>query len=150
MAPTYNSAKEDTTTGTSTRTRSSKTKSAKMMKQRDNEEPTLTVTSQVWQRSGKCPEGTIPVRRIQKRELLKAHSIDEYGRKKPSFSHRQVGHLNQSIDSFVQLQNHSVSLCSMVQKNVSNMVWHLFFKTQFDTRGKIVCSKMVIYDYTYV
>lgn len=101
MVPSYNSPKEDTTT---------ETKSAKM-KQRD-EESYVTTTSQIWQKSGSCPKGTIPVRRIQKRELLNAHSIDEYGRKKSSFSHRQVGQLNQSIDSFVQLRNHSVSLHS--------------------------------------
>jgi hypothetical protein len=48
------------------------------------------------------------------RELLKAHSIDEYGRKKPSILKRKVSDkLNQNVDSFVQQQNHSVSFCDM-------------------------------------
>ncbi|XP_027333752.1 uncharacterized protein LOC113848439 [Abrus precatorius] len=108
MVPTYNSAKEDTIAETRTRTRN-KAKDAKMKKQRA-EESSLTVTSQVWQRSGSCPEGTIPVRRIQKRDLLKAHSIEDYGRKKPSFSHHYVGQLNENLESFVTLQNHSKAI----------------------------------------
>jgi hypothetical protein len=107
MAPSYNSAMEDTQEVTKTR---SKTKSA-MTKQRDEETYVKLTSQQVWQKSGSCPKGTIPIRRIRKRQLLKAHSIDEYGRKKPSFSNRNVSDkLNQNVDSFVQQQNHSVSL----------------------------------------
>nr|XP_027189427.1 uncharacterized protein LOC101489305 [Cicer arietinum] len=89
MVPSYNSAKEE-------------------VKQRNDESYVTVTSSQIWRKSGSCPEGTIPIRRIGKRELLKAHSIDEYGRKKPSFSNRQV--LNQNIDSFVQLRNHSFDI----------------------------------------
>ncbi|KAL5071722.1 hypothetical protein RYX36_022609 [Vicia faba] len=105
MAPSYNSAKKDPIE----RTTRSKTKSS-MMKQKD-EESYMTVTSQIWQKNGSCPKGTIPIRRIRKRELLKACSIDEYGRKKPSFLNRQVNHrLNNNLDSFVQQQNHSKAI----------------------------------------
>ncbi|WVY92291.1 hypothetical protein V8G54_037805 [Vigna mungo] len=97
MAPTHNSAKEELTGGSRT-SRNGK-----------NSNESLSVTSQVWQKSGKCGKGTIPVRRIRKRELLKAHSIEEYGRKKPSFSHHQHGEVNKNLDSFVQLKNHSVN-----------------------------------------
>lgn len=79
-----------------------------------NANESLSVTSQVWQKSGKCGKGTIPVRRIRKRELLKAHSIEEYGRKKPSFSHHQHAELNKNLDSFVQLKNHSVSFVILI------------------------------------
>lgn len=98
MAPSYNSVKKDTTVSTS-----NKTKSARM-KERDEKSYVKLTSQQVWQKSGSCPKGTIPVRRIRKRELLKAPSIDEFGRKKPSF--RKV---NQNVDSFVLLTNHSVS-----------------------------------------
>ncbi|KAK7321611.1 hypothetical protein VNO77_32422 [Canavalia gladiata] len=108
MVPTYNSAKEYTTRRASTRTKN-ETKSTKMMKQRA-EESSVTISSQIWQRSGRCPEGTIPIRRIQKRDLLKAHSIEHYGRKKPSFSHQHVGQLNENVESFVQQQNHSKAI----------------------------------------
>ncbi|KEH39952.1 uncharacterized protein [Medicago truncatula] len=99
MAPSYNSVKKDTTVSTS-----NKTKSA-MMKERDEKSYVKLTSQQVWQKSGSCPKGTIPVRRIRKRELLKAPSIDEFGRKKPSF--RKV---NQNVDSFVLLTNHSKAM----------------------------------------
>ncbi|KAI3901819.1 hypothetical protein MKW92_010928 [Papaver armeniacum] len=38
---------------------------------------------QIWQKSGSCPEGTIPIRRIQKQDLLRSSSLDRYGRKSP-------------------------------------------------------------------
>ncbi|CAJ1972757.1 unnamed protein product [Sphenostylis stenocarpa] len=110
MVPTYNSAKEDITVGTRATRNRNNSRSGKVMNERD-EELSLIVTSQVWQKSGKCPEGTIPVRRIRKRELLKAHSVEDYGRKKPSFSHHHHdGQLNKNLDSFVQLKNHSKAI----------------------------------------
>ncbi|KAI3967689.1 hypothetical protein MKX01_039599 [Papaver californicum] len=39
--------------------------------------------SQTWQKSGSCPEGTIPIRRIQKQDLLRAGSLDRFGMKSP-------------------------------------------------------------------
>ncbi|KAL4302137.1 hypothetical protein GQ457_10G017640 [Hibiscus cannabinus] len=39
------------------------------------------VVSQTWQSSGSCPEGTIPIRRIRREDLLRAYSIDGFGRK---------------------------------------------------------------------
>ncbi|PNY08967.1 hypothetical protein L195_g005508 [Trifolium pratense] len=95
MAPSYTSAKKGTTEVTKTRSKT-------------NEK---LASQQVWRKSGSCPKGTIPVRRIRKRELLKAHSIDEYGRKKPSILNRKVSDkLNQNVDSFVQQQNHSKAI----------------------------------------
>lgn len=41
---------------------------------------TSTVT-QLWKKSGSCPEGTIPIRRVQKRHLVKAPSLENYGMK---------------------------------------------------------------------
>lgn len=38
--------------------------------------------SQMWHLNGKCPEGTIPVRRTKRAEVLRAGSIKRFGRKK--------------------------------------------------------------------
>ncbi|XXG48515.1 hypothetical protein AAC387_Pa02g2943 [Persea americana] len=38
--------------------------------------------SQLWHLNGRCPEGTIPIRRTKKDDLLRAGSIKTYGRKK--------------------------------------------------------------------
>ncbi|XP_043693629.1 uncharacterized protein LOC122644092 [Telopea speciosissima] len=69
--------------------------------------------SQLWLKSGSCPEGTIPIRRIRKQDLLRATSLEEFGRKKPSFStiardtHQNGGN---SIKSYNKGANHSVAI----------------------------------------
>ncbi|WJZ84812.1 hypothetical protein VitviT2T_004393 [Vitis vinifera] len=70
-------------------------------------ESSRTVTSQLWQKSGSCPKGTIPVLRIQKKDLLKSNSVGEYGRKKqPGFTNElTLG--NDSENSYLQQANHS-------------------------------------------
>ncbi|KAJ1430342.1 hypothetical protein SESBI_07833 [Sesbania bispinosa] len=36
---------------------------------------------ETWQKSGSCPKGTVPIRRILKEDLLRAASLDRFGRK---------------------------------------------------------------------
>ncbi|XVF46610.1 hypothetical protein PTKIN_Ptkin03bG0041500 [Pterospermum kingtungense] len=48
---------------------STKTKSSKPM------------VSQTWQKSGSCPEGTVPIRRVRREDLLRATSLEHFGRK---------------------------------------------------------------------
>ncbi|KAL5728925.1 hypothetical protein ACHQM5_001948 [Ranunculus cassubicifolius] len=43
-----------------------------------------TIIPQAWHKHGTCPQGTIPIRRIQMADLLRAPSLDTYGRKNPS------------------------------------------------------------------
>ncbi|KAB2627768.1 hypothetical protein D8674_032563 [Pyrus ussuriensis x Pyrus communis] len=47
------------------------------------------VLSQIWQRSGSCPDGTIPIRRIQRRDLLRATGLEHFG-KKPANSYHSI------------------------------------------------------------
>ncbi|CAA2956712.1 uncharacterized protein LOC111379855 [Olea europaea var. sylvestris] len=42
--------------------------------------------TQLWHENGRCPEGTIPIRRTKKEDLLRASSIKSYGKK----NHRSV------------------------------------------------------------
>ncbi|XLU62681.1 hypothetical protein S245_021890 [Arachis hypogaea] len=99
MAPTKNSAKKEPIEWTKSR---SKTKDA------EDSLSLRVLTSQIWKKSGTCPEGTIPIRRIRKNDMLKAPSIEEYGRKKPSFSPSRQVHEN--LDSYVPLRNHSKAI----------------------------------------
>ncbi|KAK7351259.1 hypothetical protein VNO77_10572 [Canavalia gladiata] len=39
---------------------------------------------QIWQKSGSCPKGTVPIRRILKEDLLRYASLDYFGRKPPA------------------------------------------------------------------
>ncbi|KAL1089045.1 hypothetical protein V6Z11_D08G295300, partial [Gossypium hirsutum] len=36
---------------------------------------------QTWQKSGSCPKGTVPIRRIRREDLLRAQSVQQFGRK---------------------------------------------------------------------
>lgn len=47
---------------------------SKMKKQND--------ISQLWHQNGRCPEGTVPIRRTKGEDVLRASSIKRYGRKK--------------------------------------------------------------------
>ncbi|XP_038698979.1 uncharacterized protein LOC119996421 [Tripterygium wilfordii] len=40
--------------------------------------------TQLWQLNGRCPQGTIPIRRISKEDILRASSIERFGMKKPN------------------------------------------------------------------
>lgn len=41
-----------------------------------------TPINQLWHVNGKCPEGTIPIRRTKHEDVLRASSVKRYGRKK--------------------------------------------------------------------
>ncbi|TYK20107.1 uncharacterized protein E5676_scaffold134G002320 [Cucumis melo var. makuwa] len=38
---------------------------------------------QIWQKSGSCPKGTIPIRRVRREDLLRANSVHHFGKKFP-------------------------------------------------------------------
>ncbi|KAI3792751.1 hypothetical protein L2E82_06640 [Cichorium intybus] len=63
------------------------------------EDNPMTITSQLWHKSGSCPKGTIPIRRVEKRFL----NVHGYGRKRPS----QPMKLKDPRNS---LANHSVAV----------------------------------------
>ncbi|CAH8272278.1 unnamed protein product [Arabidopsis lyrata] len=41
------------------------------------------ITSQIWSKSGNCPKGTIPVRRVSREDISRASSPSHFGRKTP-------------------------------------------------------------------
>ncbi|XP_018482156.1 uncharacterized protein LOC108853209 isoform X1 [Raphanus sativus] len=41
------------------------------------------ITSQIWSKSGTCPKGTIPVRRVSREDIIRASSPSHFGRKTP-------------------------------------------------------------------
>lgn len=107
MAPSYDPTMEETTINTNT---------FKKKKQGSS----MSLPSQLWQKNGSCPKGTIPIRRFQEKEMLKSNSIEDYGRKKPSF-YPPVTEINQENSYFKQI-NHSVYityfLLSLINKHI--------------------------------
>ncbi|KAF7830490.1 carboxyl-terminal peptidase [Senna tora] len=43
-----------------------------------------SVISQIWHKSGNCPNGTIPIRRIRRQDLVRVASLKQFGTKPPS------------------------------------------------------------------
>ncbi|KAG7556532.1 Neprosin activation peptide [Arabidopsis suecica] len=41
------------------------------------------ITSQIWSKSGNCPKGTVPVRRVSREDISRASSPSHFGRKTP-------------------------------------------------------------------
>ncbi|XP_073225363.1 protein neprosin-like isoform X2 [Cicer arietinum] len=72
-----------------------------------------TEVFQTWQKSGSCPEGTIPIRRIQKEDLLRVASVDHFGQKpfEPFVNSANTTNLNFSslsaTTNLVSLKNRS-------------------------------------------
>ncbi|XP_038723189.1 uncharacterized protein LOC120014982 isoform X2 [Tripterygium wilfordii] len=40
--------------------------------------------TQLWQLNGRCPQGTVPIRRITEEDILRASSIERFGMKRPN------------------------------------------------------------------
>ncbi|RWW81012.1 hypothetical protein BHE74_00010623 [Ensete ventricosum] len=63
----------------------------------------VRMPAQVWQRSGSCPNGTVPILRVQERHLLNAPSITNYGRKpRKGITELEVRVANQSVAAGVE------------------------------------------------
>ncbi|XP_073051381.1 protein neprosin-like [Primulina eburnea] len=86
----------------------SSTKGKKMSVGR-NVDTSRTVTTQLWQRSGSCPKGTIPIRRTQGNHVPNKDKIDGYGRKKPTVLHYDEKS-NESKMLYLQQINHSLAI----------------------------------------
>ncbi|OMO66913.1 hypothetical protein CCACVL1_20936 [Corchorus capsularis] len=74
---------------------------------------------QIWQRSGSCPEGTVPIRRIRREDLLRAASLDDFGRKPPQIfsasnrtdqKHSRFVYFNNTEHSLGPIENRSAAI----------------------------------------
>lgn len=76
---------------------------------------------QVWQKSGTCPEGTIPIRRNHKSTGTKGHKIDKYERRKV-----KTVNSDQEPNEHIMLlrPNHSVSTAH--HESFFNMIFFTF------------------------
>ncbi|KAK7410120.1 hypothetical protein VNO78_00656 [Psophocarpus tetragonolobus] len=75
-----------------------------------DEEP---VIFQTWLKSGSCPKGTIPIRRILKEDLLRAASIELFGRKPPQVFNNSTNDFDLKANSFIPENRSSAYLVTM-------------------------------------
>ncbi|KAK4853526.1 hypothetical protein QYF36_010584 [Acer negundo] len=111
-----------------------------------NDQSSMAVTSQIWKKSGSCPEGTIPVRRIQNPGAFQSNSAEVYGRKKPSFKE----HPN------LQQPNHSKAIVITAGYRYSGVkadikVWNPFVESDDEySTSRVLLATGPYYDFESV
>lgn len=60
--------------------------------------------TQLWHMNGKCDEGSIPIRRTKKEDVLKASSVKRYGKKK----HRSIPKPRSADPDLINQSGHQV------------------------------------------
>ena len=65
-------------------------------------ESSPAMLTQTWQKSGSCPKGTVAIRRVKRKELLNADSLEHFGRDGPrtSFAVNTTNDESNSFGSF--------------------------------------------------
>ncbi|KAE8677834.1 hypothetical protein F3Y22_tig00111495pilonHSYRG00092 [Hibiscus syriacus] len=86
------------------------------------DESSKLVVSQTWRRSGSCPEGTVPVRRIRREDLLRANSIDRFGRKPQEIIVSKSNTTNQKDGHFPFINNTRVNFPTMDNRSTAILV----------------------------
>ncbi|XP_057958584.1 protein neprosin-like [Malania oleifera] len=115
-------------------------------------ESAMIVSSQLWQRNGSCPEGTVPIRRIQRSKLFKSNKTDNYVRKKGRFSYH-FKHPNIGDNSYLQQINHSLAVLLTEGYSYSGAkgdikVWNPYVESDDEYSTSQVCLKNgPYYDY---
>ncbi|CAL4982599.1 unnamed protein product [Urochloa decumbens] len=77
--------------------------------------------TQTWHQNGKCPENTIPIRRIKEEDVLRANSVNWYGKKTPEDLHKF--HLEASANSGHQYAVASSPSGSFYGTQISMNLW---------------------------
>ncbi|XP_031250284.1 uncharacterized protein LOC116108147 [Pistacia vera] len=67
------------------------------------------VVIQTWQKNGTCPKGTVPIRRIRKQDLLRAASLENFGRKSPEISYAAKG-TEANNSKFININNTKIDI----------------------------------------
>ncbi|KAK8698569.1 hypothetical protein V6N13_114681 [Hibiscus sabdariffa] len=79
------------------------------------------VVSQTWQKSGSCPDGTVPIRRIQRKDLLRVKSIGRFG-KKPQEIVSKSNTTNLKKGLYPSNNTTQVALPTIVNRSAANLV----------------------------
>ncbi|KAG7037734.1 hypothetical protein SDJN02_01364, partial [Cucurbita argyrosperma subsp. argyrosperma] len=64
---------------------------------KNSTQSTLNYKIEIWQKSGRCPKGTIPIRRVRKEDLLRANSFKNFGKKFPIGGSKLGAEVNRSV-----------------------------------------------------
>ena len=80
-------------------------------------ESSQPVIQQTWQKSGSCPEGPVPIRRIRKQDLLRAASLEQFGTKPPNIPSASNKTDIKNIISPPSINNTNSQVFSMINRS---------------------------------
>ncbi|KAJ0031845.1 hypothetical protein Pint_13430 [Pistacia integerrima] len=82
------------------------------------------VVIQTWQKNGTCPKGTVPIRSIRKQDLLRAASLEHFGRKTPEISYTANRKEATNSSKFININNTKLDTrdLSMVNRSAAVLV----------------------------
>ncbi|CAA7025953.1 unnamed protein product [Microthlaspi erraticum] len=89
-----------------------------------NNGTSTAITSQIWSKSGRCPVGTIPVRRVSREDIRRASSPSHFGKKthrRYSFLDKALehkGNFNFTAEKIDQKQRHSEAFAATLGSNI--------------------------------
>ncbi|KMT17958.1 hypothetical protein BVRB_2g033060 [Beta vulgaris subsp. vulgaris] len=67
-------------------------------------------TLQIWRKNGSCPQGTIPIRRVRKKDLLRFKNLETFSSKKQTHSNRSLVIYNTTTAVLGYQPNRSASI----------------------------------------
>ncbi|KAL9226864.1 hypothetical protein vseg_002627 [Gypsophila vaccaria] len=70
----------------------------------------LKMPQQTWQKSGNCPKGTIPIRRVRKSDLLRFGNPERFGKKNPPTAANSTNNRQTYLDRTVVVNDYNVTL----------------------------------------
>ncbi|TXG74297.1 hypothetical protein EZV62_002876 [Acer yangbiense] len=85
-------------------------------------ESSQPVIQQTWQKSGSCPEGTVPIRRIRKQDLLRAASLEQFGTKPPNVPYASSKTDIKNIISPPSINNTKFQVLSTINRSCAVLV----------------------------
>ncbi|KAK0603534.1 hypothetical protein LWI29_005999 [Acer saccharum] len=85
-------------------------------------ESSQTVIQQAWHKSGSCPEGTVPIRRIRKQDLLRVASLEQFGTKPPNIPSATNKTDIKNIISPPSINNTKLHVYSMINRSSAILV----------------------------
>ncbi|TXG46452.1 hypothetical protein EZV62_028050 [Acer yangbiense] len=85
-------------------------------------ESSQPVIQQTWPKSGSCPEGTVPIRRIRKQDLLRAASLEQFGTKPPNVPYASSKTDIKNIISPPSINNTKFQVLSTINRSCAVLV----------------------------
>ncbi|KAB2072105.1 hypothetical protein ES319_A08G268900v1 [Gossypium barbadense] len=77
---------------------------------------------QTWQKSGSCPKGTVPIRRIRREDLLRTKSVQQFGRKPQEVVLKSNTTIEHKDGRFPSINSNALAFPAVVNRSAAILV----------------------------